>query len=231
MSTAEALRVREKHPLWVRWTHWINFPLLGLMIWSGILIYWSNDIYRPFFPPWFYRVFGIDHRLSEGMAIHFTLMWFYAINGLVYGVYLAASGQWREMLPRRGFFRDSLHVVQHELGLRKTPPPQAGKFNAPQGATYLLIFLAGIGSIVSGLAIYKPIQLHGLTGLLGGYESARLVHFILMVAFVLFFFLHVAQVARAGWDNFRSMVAGFEVGSEPETVTSPADPNAPEVTK
>ena len=69
----------------------------------------------------------------------------------------------------------------------------------------------GVGAVITGLAIYKPLQLAWLTGLLGGYEWARWLHFWLMVLFVLFFAVHVVQVALAGWRNFRSMVTGYEV--------------------
>ncbi len=68
-----------------------------------------------------------------------------------------------------------------------------------------------IGSVVTGLAIYKPAQLSWLAGSLGGYPMARWEHFWLMIAFFSFFLVHITQVIRAGWDNFRSMVAGFSL--------------------
>jgi hypothetical protein len=138
-------RLEEKHPLAIRWFHWVGFPLLLPMVWSGVLVYWANDVYRVglggitlfhFFPDWVYVRLGIPQRLAEGMAM---------------------------------------------------------------------------GSVVTGLAIYKPAQLPWLTGLLGGYPMARWEHFWLMAGFVSFFVVHVAQVIRAGWDNFRSMVAGYSL--------------------
>lgn len=69
----------------------------------------------------------------------------------------------------------------------------------------------GFGSLVTGLAIYKPLQVAWLTSLLGGYEWARAEHFILTLGYVFFFLVHVAQVIRAGWNNFRSMIAGYDV--------------------
>ena len=66
----------------------------------------------------------------------------------------------------------------------------------------------GAGSLVTGLAIYKPTQLAWLTGLLGGYAWARAEHFALTIGYVLFFVVHIAQVIRAGWNNFRAMVTG-----------------------
>ena len=69
----------------------------------------------------------------------------------------------------------------------------------------------GLGSLLTGLAIYKPTQFGWLTQLLGGYEFARIIHFALTIGYVLFFIVHIAQVVRAGWNNFRAMVAGFEI--------------------
>jgi thiosulfate reductase cytochrome b subunit len=69
----------------------------------------------------------------------------------------------------------------------------------------------GAGSLVTGLAIYKPTQLAWLTALLGGYTWARAEHFTLTIGYVLFFFIHITQVIRAGWNNFRAMVTGYEV--------------------
>jgi thiosulfate reductase cytochrome b subunit len=70
----------------------------------------------------------------------------------------------------------------------------------------------GLGAleVLSGFAIYKPVQLGWLAALMGGYEGARLVHFVCMISLVAFMGVHVSQVVRAGWNNFRAMVAGFE---------------------
>src|SRR5262249_29479238 len=71
--------------------------------------------------------------------------------------------------------------------------------------------LMAAGSLLTGLAIYKPTQLHVLTALLGGYEMARWFHFWLTMAYVGFFLVHVAQVIRAGWNNFRAMIIGYQI--------------------
>lgn len=93
-----------KHPLAVRWLHWVNFPVLTLMIWSGLLIYWANAVYRVelfgyevfhFFPEKFYDALGIPYQLAHGMSLHFFFMWFFALNGVIYVAYTLASGEWR----------------------------------------------------------------------------------------------------------------------------------------
>lgn len=205
------VQVIEKHGLLTRWTHWVNFPLLTLMVWSGILIYWANPAYIPF-PNSVAVPLGVDHRLARGMQWHFFLVWPFVINGLLFVITLLATGQWREFIPRRGAFRDALLYTWWDLGLsRREPPPFAGKFNPAQKLSYFGVLILAIGAVVSGFAIYKPVQLGWLTFLLGGYEGARLVHFVCMVLIVLFFVAHVVQVARSGWNNFRSMVAGYEL--------------------
>jgi len=214
--------LEEKHPLAIRWLHWVSFPFLFLMIWSGLLIYWANDVYRigwgettlvSFFPERFYTALRIPQRLAEGMALHFFFMWLFVANGLAYVVYLAFSGEWRKVVPDRNSVRDAGLVVLHDLHLRKTAPPQ-GLYNAAQKIAYTGVIVMAMGSVVTGLAIYKPAQLSWLASLLGGYQKARWEHFLLMSGFVGFFFMHIAQVIRAGWDNFRSMVAGYSLRTD-----------------
>ena len=210
-----------KHRLITRWTHWINFPILFVMIWSGLLIYWAYRAYRigvggftlfHFLPDWLFNALSMDHRLAEGMAVHFFFMWFFAINGVLYVAYTLFSGAWREMVPNRHSFREALQVTRYDFGLNKRQPP-AHKYNAAQRIAYTAIIVMGLGSLVTGLAIYRPTQLSWLTHFLGGYQMARWEHFLLTIGYLAFFVIHVAQVARAGWNNFRSIVTGFELTS------------------
>ncbi len=207
-----------KHLPAIRWFHWINFPLLLLMIWSGMLIYWAYAPYHigpfRFFPNWLYSGLHIDHRLAEGMALHFTLMWVFVLNGVAYVAYTLLSGEWRYLVPQSmSAFRDAWQVVLHDLHLRRKRPAQE-KYNAAQQISYTGIVLMGAGSVISGLAIYKPAQLAWVAALCGGYTMARLIHFALTIGYLLFFALHLIQVGLAGWNNFRSMVIGYEVASE-----------------
>ena len=226
------LALEYKHPLAIRWMHWINFPLLGLMIYSGLLIYWADSqheglnahqVYRVgwgnwtlfrLFPDGFYSKLNLQFKLASGMGYHYFFMWFFALNGLLYVLYTMFSGEWRYLLPNRNSFREAIQVTLYDLGLSKLHPPRR-KFNGGQQFAYTGVVLMGAGSLLSGLAIYKPTQLHPLTSLLGGYEMARWLHFWLTMGYVAFFVVHVAQVVRAGWNNFRSMMIGYEVVSLP----------------
>src|SRR5262249_37311548 len=152
----------------------------------------------------------LHHRLAEGMAWHFTFMWLFALNGLLYVTYNAWSGAWRALVPDRQSFREAWDVLIHDLGLKSTPLP-GRKNNGAQRLAYSGVSAMGAGSLATGLAIYKPVQLSWLTSLLGGYEAARLEHFALTMGYLLFFSIHITQVIRAGWNTFRAMVIGFEV--------------------
>lgn len=215
-------RIAAKHPRAIRWFHWINFPLIAIMIWSGALIYWANDDYRigfgdftlfHFFPEAVYRLTGIDHRLAEGMAWHFTFLWLFAVNGVCYVTYTAISGEWRHLVPSRESFREAIQVTLHDLGLSSIAPPRR-KFNGAQQIAYTLVVLMGAGSLVTGLAIWKSVQFGWLTVMLGGYRAARLEHFALTLGYCGFFLVHIVQVIRAGWNNLRSMITGYEVQEE-----------------
>lgn len=270
--------LERKHPLAIRWFHWINFPVLAVMIWSGLLIYWSDSVqgsdlsgnvygitllghkielfpaadqtdmiahrqvstfpfenwyspirgYKPLDPALVEADKGTDQspnepiywwdisaRLAEGMAWHFTFMYLFAVNGLAYVIYLWRSKEWRQIVPDRQAFRQAIDVVLKDLFLsRKALPRQ--KFNGAQKFAYTGVIVMGFGSLVTGLAIFRPLEIPWLTALLGGYEKARLWHFLLMLAFCAFFFVHVTQVVRAGWNNFRAMVTGYEMAPAEE---------------
>jgi len=212
-------RIRHKHSLAIRWFHWLNFPILMVMTWSGMLIYWANDVYKlgwgdqtvlKFFPDSFYKALNIPFRLAEGMNIHFFFMWLFALNGICYAIYLLWSGEWRELLPSRQSFRELIPaVVSTVLLRRKKDGPH--KFNAAQRFAYSGVILMGFVMLLNGLAIYKPVQLGWLCALFGGYENARAIHFTITMLFVAFFLLHIIQVILHGWNSFRAMITGFEV--------------------
>jgi thiosulfate reductase cytochrome b subunit len=223
-----SIRLERKHPLAIRWMHWINFPVLFTMIWSGLLIYWndSDNAYRHphavyriglghftlvrLFPDWFWKKMNAPYHVTEGLGFHFFFMWIFAINGILYVLFLWISGEWRFLIPLRRSLRDAVQVTLVDLHLRKGLPAQT-KYNGAQRIAYTTVILMGIGSLLTGLAIYKPTQLHWLTSALGGYEMARWEHFWLTMGFIGFFFLHVLQVILAGWNNFRAMVSGYEI--------------------
>lgn len=214
-----AKQLERKHSLAVRWMHWINFPLLAMMIWSGLLIYWANPVYSVrlfgyeqfrFFPVWFNDALGLPFRLAEGLQLHFFFMWLFAANGVIYVIYTIASGEWRALLPVPSSLKRAARVALYDAHIVKQKPAQ-GKYNDAQRIAYTSVIAMGAGSVLTGLAIYKPLQLAWLTTLFGGYQWARWLHFWLTIMFVLFFVVHIVQVVIAGWRNFQSMITGHEI--------------------
>src|SRR6266853_1629624 len=226
VPTGTAIRIKYKHSLAIRWMHWINFPLLVVMIYSGLLIYWADSqyeglnahrVYRvgfgswtlfQLFPTWFYNNLHLKLQLAKGLGYHFFFMWFFVLNGMAYVLFTFFTGEWRELVPTRRSFREATQVILDDLGISKRHPPQR-KFNGAQQIAYTAVILMGASSLLTGLAIYKPTQLHTITALLGGYEMARWLHLLLTIGYVGFFLVHVTQVIRAGWNNFRARIVGY----------------------
>jgi len=224
------IRLERKHPLAIRWMHWVNFPVLFTMIWTGVLIYWNDTdnayrhphaVYRigigkvtllRLFPDWMYQYMHVPFHVTQGLGYHFFFMWIFALNGVAYVLFLALSGEWRFLVPERRTLRDAIQVTLVDLHLRKGLPEQT-KYNGAQRIAYTSVIAMGVGMLITGLAIYKPTQAHWITALLGGYEMARWLHFWITMSFLGFFAVHVAQVMLAGWNNFRAMVSGREIQS------------------
>jgi thiosulfate reductase cytochrome b subunit len=202
----------KKHPLSLRWNHWLNFPLLTLLTLSGLAIYWAYPAF--FIPREWLKEIGLDHKLALGLGWHFALGLFFVFNGIFYSIFLLSTGHYRYLIPDLDSFKEAGAVILHDMGFKKIPLPQQQKYNAAQRLSYSFVFVLGVMASATGLAIYKPAQLNFLLALLGGYKAARLEHFIIMILFLLFFVVHLLQVARAGWNNFRAMITGFEIKAE-----------------
>jgi len=210
------------HSWIVRSTHWLNFLFLTLLALSGLRIYWAYPGFargglrigweEPVF--WrfsqvFYRDWSLGGWLAGGLNWHFTFMWFYIITALVYFGSLIFAGRYRHIMPTVQDVKSIWAQLGWYAGFRRHEPPRVGIYNPLQKIAYLGINLLGIFSVVSGLAIYKPTQLSWLTQGLGGYQMARLWHFLLIPAFLLFFLVHIFMVFLHGWPNLRSMITGW----------------------
>ena len=214
-----AFVAKKKHSLALRWMHWLNFPLLMVMMYSGMRIYWS-DLQDPYtlgiggweiFTFWPERVntgLQLDAKLAKGIAFHLNFGWFFVINGAIYTLWLTRKGNWRHIVPDWQGLKDARKVVAHDLHLTNSKPVQ-GKYNAMQQLTYTAVIVIAFLLVASGFAIFKPGQLAWLEAMFGGYDYARLVHFSATILLFGFFFIHIFQVIRAGWRNFASMVTGY----------------------
>jgi thiosulfate reductase cytochrome b subunit len=208
----------------VRLAHWLNAVFLVGMVASGLQIYNAYAHFglrdRPLglpnpwdgqpIPGWA-RLGG---WLAGGLNWHFALAWPFVITGLVYLGFLAFSGEWRSLLFRPRDFRPAVQMQLYYLRLRKEHPPQ-GKHNALQKAAYTFIVVLGALAVLTGFAIYKPVQLAWLTALFGGYELARYWHFLAVWLFVGFTLLHVALVLLVDPASLRGMITGWYRGRFP----------------
>lgn len=177
------------HPLVVRITHWINALAILIMVTSGWRIYDASPIFPFRFPP----EITLGGWLAGALQWHFAAMWLLAANGLVYLGYGIFSGHFREKfwpIAPSAVFADILAAFKGKLA-----HDDLTVYNAAQRAAYATLILTIIVLVLSGLAIWKPVQLQELASLMGGYEGARRVHFFAMALTVLIVFVHVAMVA------------------------------------
>ena len=141
------------------------------------------------------RWLTIGGWLAGGRRWHFAIAWFFVLNGLIYVGYSFASGEWRRRLfiPGRDLV-NALRQFAYYLRLRKTPPPP-DFYNGLQRLAYSSVILFGVVMVLSGLAIYKPVQLHFLTLLFGGYDGARVIHLAGLCLFTMFVAAHLVLVS------------------------------------
>ena len=195
---------RRLQPYAIRLTHWINIPLLVIMAGSGLQIFAAYPAlgprgaqysWYPFqneAPPAWLRFGG---WLAGARHWHFAVAWFLILNGLIYITYMIVSGEWRRrvFIPGRDT-SNALAMFAYYVRIRKTPPPEQF-YNGLQRLAYTSAILFGLVVVISGLAIYKPVQLHWITALFGGYDFARVVHLSCLVLLAMFTATHLVLVA------------------------------------
>ena len=200
-STAPAPRAEIIHPAWVRVTHWINAIAIFVMVTSGWRIYNAS----PLFPFLFPDGITIGGWLAGALQWHFAAMWVLVINGIVYVTLGIVTGRFRrKLLPIRPaeVIADvkaalSGHLAHDDLSV----------YNAVQRLLYLGVILAGVFVVLTGLSIWKPVQLQELTAVFGGYDGARYLHFLAMAMIVGFVVIHVLMALLVP-KSLRAMVVG-----------------------
>jgi Ni/Fe-hydrogenase b-type cytochrome subunit len=207
--------VKRHHPV-VRITHWVNAIALTIMVGSGLRIF---NAYPAFarkgetFCCWPFEHTPIPANLTFGAWLggarnwHFAMMWVLAVNGLVYLGFIYLHGEWRDLVPRRGTVHESWEMVKYYVRLRRDHPPQ-GKHNALQRTAYFSMPIVGIIAVLTGVAIWKPVQLAPLTDVFGGYVWARYWHFMAMLLLVILAVGHIFMVFVADPRSIPSMITG-----------------------
>jgi thiosulfate reductase cytochrome b subunit len=189
------------HPLWVRVTHWVNAVAMVVMIASGWEIYNASPLFGFVFP----QSITIGGWLAGAILWHFAAMWVLAINGVVYVTLGIVTGRFRRKLfPIRP--REVIADMAAALRGRLTHE-DISVYNAVQRLLYLGVILAGVIVVLSGLAVWKSVQLQELAALFGGFDGARYVHFFAMAAIVGFLVIHVVMAVLVP-KSMRAMVTG-----------------------
>lgn len=173
------------HPWPLRLTHWLNVIAMVIMIGSGWQIYNASPLFDFIFP------FTIGQWLGAAIAWHLAAMWLLVLNGLIYVVWSLASGHYKKLFPirPRALLRDLRAALSFDL------KHERGVYNAVQKLLYVGVLFAGLVAVLSGLAIWKPVQLWFLSDLFGGYVVSRFVHFFAMTGICLFILIHLLLVA------------------------------------
>jgi thiosulfate reductase cytochrome b subunit len=189
------------HPVWVRLTHWINAVAMLVMIGSGWEIYNASPLFGFTYP----SSITLGGWLAGALLWHFAAMWVLAINGLIYVALGLITGRFRKkLLP----ITPGAVIADTKAALAfKLSHDDLTVYNSVQRLLYAGIIVVGFLIVLSGLAIWKPVQLQGLTALFGGYDAARYVHFFAMSAIVGFLVVHVA-LALLVPKSLRAMIAG-----------------------
>jgi thiosulfate reductase cytochrome b subunit len=189
------------HPRWVRITHWINALAMLVMIGSGWEIYNASPLFGFSFP----RSITLGGWLAGALLWHFAAMWLLVINGMIYVLLGFLTGRFRRRLwPIRP--RDVVADTRAALAFR-LPHDDLSVYNAVQRLLYAGVLVAGVVIVLSGLTLWKPIQLQELAAVFGGYEGARFVHFFAMAAIVGFLVIHIV-LAIVVPKSLRAIVTG-----------------------
>jgi thiosulfate reductase cytochrome b subunit len=214
-AKSNSRKERLLHPLPVRVMHWINAIAIFIMIGSGWKIYDDDVIFGSLHFPDFLT---IGKWAQHGLQWHFFGMWIFVLNGLAYLAYGIATGRFRRKLFPISV-RELLATVGDALRFRLAHDDLT-HYNAVQKMLYLGIILVGILIVISGLALWKPVQFSELASLFGNFQTIRLVHFLCMSAIVGFLLVHVV-LALLVPQSLVAMLTGGPVVDD--GATPPAD--------
>jgi thiosulfate reductase cytochrome b subunit len=201
-SAAAPGKAKVIQPVWVRILHWINAFAMVLMIMSGWQIYNASPLFEGFT---FSSSITLGGWLGGALLWHFAAMWILMVNGLIYLALGFATGRFRrKLLPITpgGVIADTKAALTGKLS-----HDDLTKYNYVQKLLYAGIIIVGVLIVLSGLAIWKPVQLQWLTALFGGFDIARYVHFFCMAAIVAFMVVHVV-LALIVPKSLRAMIIG-----------------------
>jgi thiosulfate reductase cytochrome b subunit len=196
--------------------HWVNAVTMIVMIGSGWKIYNDEVIFGWLHFP---DAVTIGRWAQHGLQWHFFGMWILAINGLAYFTYCIVTGRFRRMLfPIR--WRELVATIKDALRLHLSHDDPT-KYNTVQKLLYVGVLAAGVLIVISGLAIWKPIQFSELLALFGSFQNARLVHFLCMTAIVGFMVVHITLALLVPHTLVAMVTGGPEIAAKPQPLPQP----------
>ncbi|MFZ1972107.1 MAG: cytochrome b/b6 domain-containing protein [Candidatus Acidiferrales bacterium] len=209
-----------EHPLPVRICHWLNSISLVVMAMSGFQIFMAFPSFGPKIPQ-----NNLIHKMPSWLTLggwlggalpwHFTFGWIYVVTGVVYVVYQALSGNFRQMLFVPRDIPGVWPMVRHYLFFGPKPTPTEA-YNPLQKIAYTSAIFIGAFSLVTGMVLFNPVQFSFLTKLMGGFHRARIWHLASLGMLAFFILGHLMMVAIHGLNNFVSMLTGWK--RDPEYV-------------
>ena len=176
------------HPLWLRICHWVNALSILIMVTSGWRIYNASPLFNFDIPD----ALTLGGWLAGALQWHFSAMWLFALNGVFYLLMNVVSGRLKKQfwpLSPRGVIHDFISALRGRL-----THDNPGHNNYVQKLAYLFVMLDSIILALSGLVIWKSVQFPLLRTLLGGYDTARVIHFLAMSALMGFVVIHLLMV-------------------------------------
>ncbi len=201
-----------EHPWAVRFCHWLNSVSLLVMVASGFQIFRAFPSFGAKIPQkdllhW-PKAFALGGWLGGGLQWHLTFVWIYIATGLFYlAIRCSVETTGRCFsLPRY-----SRRVADGSLLLFLGPKPVVREvYNPLQKLAYTQALGLGVLSVVTGVAVWKPVQFSWLAWMMGGFHWARIWHFAVMWAILFFLLGHLVMVVLHGWNNFTSMLTGWK---------------------
>ena len=217
VKRGELTRAVYEHPWPVRFSHWVNAIALFIMVGSGLQIFRAFPSFGAKIPEkdllnW-PKAFAIGGWLGGALQWHLTFMWTYIATGLFYLGYQIFGGRYRQVLFVSSDVKGVWPMARHYFFFGPKPT-ETQTYNPLQKMAYTSAIGLGVISVLTGLAIWKPVQFSGLAWLMGGFHRARVWHFLVMWALVFFVIGHLIMVVVHGWNNFMSMLTGWK--NDPE---------------
>ncbi|MBI3474322.1 MAG: cytochrome b/b6 domain-containing protein [Acidobacteria bacterium] len=213
VKTGKVTEAVYEHHYIVRLTHWVNTVALFVMVGSGLQIFRAFPSLGAKIPQkdllnW-PKSFAIGGWLGGALQWHLTFVWIYMATGLLYLGYQVFSGNYRQVLFGPRDVPGVWPMVRHYFFFGPKPA-QKEPYNSLQKHAYTSAIGLGILSVLTGIAVWKPVQFSWLAWLMGGFHLARIWHFLTMWAILAFVFGHLVMVVLHGWGNFVSMLIGWK---------------------